>query len=920
MIRFILILFFIFQYFGLKSQTIQSGMSWLTTNPVTNTISPNYPTTNCGNINYSINCSKPFKRSNNGAPYNNNCLIFPSDISITNTFVTMTITFNQPVSNLKIRFIDLDENVSGFTQPEESISQINPPASSVTPLNLAVNPFYLVGGVVTPFDNISNNNNNDASGWVNWNGTLSSVSLRYNRPGSAYALIIDSIYFDCPSICSLIADAGQDFTICNSIPQTINAENPDATNYLWNTGATTSSINVSNAGIYWVEITDGICTDIDSVVVSNEITPSVFLGNDTSICNSQLLTLNASSSSGNYLWSNNATTPTITPNQSGSYWVQVTNSCGSDADTITLTLEIPPILNLGNDSSICINTQITLNPAISNVSYTWQDNSTDSTYVVNQAGNYWVTVTSENCIVSDTIQIDVISPPTVSVPADTTICNNINFVLNPLINGTYTNLIWNNNSTAVNQTVTASGTYWVEVENICGIDRDSISIIVDEIPILNLGNDTTICSNTSLILSPNILNANYTWQNNSTTPTFLVNQNGTYWVEAVSGVCIVSDTIQISILNSPTIELGNDTTVCEVYTTLLTPIIINSYDNLVWNNNSNAISQIANSTGIYWVEVENSCGIDRDSISIIIETAPSVNLGNDTAICANTAISLNPGGTNSTYLWQDNSINSTYLVNQAGIYWVDVTQGSCLVRDSIVISVQEVPVVDLGNDSTVCIGSSVLLNANNLGASYLWQNGSTLQNLTINQDGTYWVNVSNQCGTASDTFNLTIQNQPSINFSSDTLICFGETIILNAEFPDANYLWQDNSTNSTLAVSQAGIYSVIVFSGVCQLNHEFLINTKLCNTEIEMPSIFTPNGDGTNDFFIPVTYQKVKSANLIIVNRWGNVIYNESNLLSGWDGTSNGKECTEGVYFWKIEYEDFNSSKFTEYGYIHLEK
>ena len=780
MIRFILILFFIFQYFGLKSQTIQSGMSWLTTNPVTNTISPNYQTTNCGNINYSINCSKPFKRSNNGAPYNNNCLIFPSDISITNTFLTMTITFNQPVNNLKIRFIDLDENVSGFSQPEESISQINPPASSVTPLNLAVNPFFLVGGIVTPFDNNSTNNNNDASGWVNWNGTLSSVSLRYNRPGSAYALIIDSLYFDCPSICSLNADAGQDFTICNSIPQTINAENPDATNYLWNTGATTSSINVSNAGIYWVEITDGICTDIDSVVVSNEITPSVFLGNDTSICNSQLLTLNASSSSGNYLWSNNATTPTITPNQTGSYWVQATNSCGSDADTINLTIEIPPILNLGNDSSMCINTQITLNPSLSNVSYAWQDNSTNSTYVVNQAGNYWVTVTSENCI--------------------------------------------------------------------------------------------------------------------------------------------VSDTIQISILNAPTIELGNDTTVCEVYTTLLTPIIINSYDNLVWNNNSNTISQIANSTGIYWVEVENSCGIDRDSISIIIETAPIINIGNDTTICAGTAISLNPGGTNSTYLWQDNSTTSTYLVNQAGIYWVDVTQGSCLVRDSIVISVQEVPVVDLGNDSTVCNGSSVFLNAYNLGASYLWQNGSTLQNLTVNQDGTYWVNVSNQCGIVADTFNLTIQNQPVINFSNDTLICFGETTILNAEFPNANYLWQDNSTNSTIVVSQAGIYSVIVFSDVCQLSHEFIINTKLCNTEIEMPSIFTPNGDGTNDFFIPVTYQKVKSANLIIVNRWGNVIYNESNLLPGWDGTSDGKECSEGVYFWKVEYEDFNSIKFSEHGFLHLEK
>ena len=102
MVRFLLLLFFVFQFIGLKGQTIQSGMSWLATNSVTTVTSPNYPTANCGNINYSINCSKPFKRSNNGAPYNNNCLIFPSDISITNTFLTMTITFNQPVNNLKI--------------------------------------------------------------------------------------------------------------------------------------------------------------------------------------------------------------------------------------------------------------------------------------------------------------------------------------------------------------------------------------------------------------------------------------------------------------------------------------------------------------------------------------------------------------------------------------------------------------------------------------------------------------------------------------------------------------------------------------------------------------------------------------------------------------------------------------------------
>ena len=761
------------------SQTVQSGMGWMSSNAVTTATSPNYSAGSCTDINYTINSSETFNGVNNGFPYDNNCILFPSNIGISPTFVDMSITFNQPVNNLRIRFIDLDENVSGFTQPEETITQIVPPPSSVTNLNLSVNPFFLVVGIVTPNDNNATNNNNDASGWVNWTGSLSSVSFRYNRPGSAYALIIDSIYFDCPNSCSVVANAGPDITLCNSNSSNINATNPNATSYLWNTGATTSSINVSTVGTYWVDISNGTCIDRDSVVVSSNISPSVSLGNDTSACAIQPIIIESNSSVGvNYLWSDNTTSDTLIVNQSGSYWVQVSNVCGIDSDTILVTLEIPPTLNLGNDSSICINTQLTLNPSLSNASLLWQDNSLNSTYTVTQAGIYWVTATTSNCVVSDTIQIGIITPPSVSLGNDITSCSNINTVLAPSITGTYTNVIWNNNSTSLTQTTTTSGIYWVDVTNLCGTDRDSINIIIENAPIVNLGNDTTICANTTLVLNPNISNA--------------------------------------------------------------------------------------------------------------------------------------------TFLWQNNTTASSLPISQAGIYWVDVTQGSCIVRDSIEILLQNTPSVNLGNDSTLCNGLSLVLNASFPGVSYQWQNNSTAPTLTINQSGVYWVNVSNQCGIDSDTFNLTIQNPPIINFTNDTTFCLGESIILNANTPNASYLWQDNSTNSTLTVTQNGSYSVIVSIGVCQIQHFFEISTKICNSVIEMPTIFSPNGDGTNDYFTPVSYEKIKSAQLIIVNRWGNLIYDETNLLSGWDGTSNGNECTEGVYFWKIEYEDFNSNKFNSHGFIHL--
>ncbi len=208
--------------FNIVCQTINSGFSWLSSDITSSATSPIYSGVTCTDINYTINSTEYFGGVNNGFPYNNNCIIIPFDIGISSSYIDVSISFNQPINNLSIRFIDLDENVSGFAQPEESITQIVPPPSSVSNLNLSVNPFFLVSGIITPEDNISNINNNDASGWVNWTGTLMNVNFRYNRPGELYGLIIDSIYFDCPSC---IGDCASEIEMPN-----VYSPNSDETN------------------------------------------------------------------------------------------------------------------------------------------------------------------------------------------------------------------------------------------------------------------------------------------------------------------------------------------------------------------------------------------------------------------------------------------------------------------------------------------------------------------------------------------------------------------------------------------------------------------------------------------------------------------------------------------------------------------
>ena len=472
----IFILFSIF-CFNAECQTVNLGFSWLSTSPTTTVSSPSYTAGSCSNINYTITTSEALKGVSNGAPYNNNCLIFPSNINIIPLFVDMTINFNQPVSNLKIRFIDLDENVSGFTQPEESISQINPPPSSVSALGGTINPIFLNGGVVTPFDNNPNFNNNDASGWVNWTGSLSSVSFRYNRPGALYALIIDSIYFDCPTPigCTANAVAGPDVSICNNQATTLNASASTGNQYTWSTGSNNSSVSISTPGIYWVSVSNGTCSDVDTVIVNSQTYQPDVLNDLLVVCPNSTFTLNASSNNvTTYLWNTGQTTASITNSNPGTYWVQISNGTCNYRDTIIVinqNVSFNPIPFL---DTLCANEVLTINAFDNNsTSYLWNTGETSSSINIDQVGSYWVERTSNGCSIKDFINIIEVTNQNTEMSLEK--CNGESLIIfSEQANSN--NILWNNGSTNPSLIVNSSGIYIVSSSNKCGVSTNKFTI------------------------------------------------------------------------------------------------------------------------------------------------------------------------------------------------------------------------------------------------------------------------------------------------------------------------------------------------------------------------------------------------------------------------------------------------------------
>ncbi|MNS30024.1 PKD domain protein [compost metagenome] len=171
-----------------------------------------------------------------------------------------------------------------------------------------------------------------------------------------------------------------------------------------------------------------------------------------------------------------------------------------------------------------------------------------------------------------------------------------------------------------------------------------------------------------------------------------------------------------------------------------------------------------NQTGGYKVVVTNTAGCSDTSVAanVTVNAKPIVNLGNDTAVCANVPLTLNAGNPGATYLWNNNSTNSTLVAAAAGQYRVKVTNSfNCSTSDTINITHKVVPVVNLGNDTMICNVQPLILNAANPGAAYLWNTGATSQTISVNQAGTYSVSVTNASNcTGTDAIAITVMPQP----------------------------------------------------------------------------------------------------------------------------------------------------------------
>lgn len=188
------------------------------------------------------------------------------------------------------------------------------------------------------------------------------------------------------------------------------------------------------------------------------------------------------------------------------------------------------------------------------------------------------------------------------------------------------------------------------------------------------------------------------------------------------------------------------------------------------------------------------------------------------------------------------------------------------------------PVINLGSDIVICAGSSAILNAENAGATYLWNTGANTQSITVTTGGTYYVTVTNAQGSNTDTIEVIVNPVPYVNLGNDTAIATGSSITLDGGNPGSSYLWNTGATTQTITVNTSNTFIVTVSNGsACSDQDSIKININVPPLGIgnidEITNTFTIAPNPAREMvLINISDLKLLHTKAILIDAYGKIV------------------------------------------------
>ncbi|HET6245867.1 MAG: gliding motility-associated C-terminal domain-containing protein [Bacteroidetes bacterium] len=670
---------------------------------------------------------------------------------------------------------------------------------------------------------------------------------------------------------------------------------------------TITNVNSTNQGTYSLIIGDGVCqSPMSTLYIEFDAMPVLNLNNSGVVCQGDSLFLYADTLNGSYSWTGpgNFSSTFISPSliasiqSSGFYYLEVSfPGCPPVKDSIEVTvLAQPPAPALSYNSPLCEYDTLFLNATfLFNAQYNWNGVQSFTSNLQNPfiypalAGNYTATVTLDGCQSQEAyLMVNVQPTPLITnISVNTPICQGSSIILTgqaslPSV------FIWydpfgisyqGNPFTILNSDTTYNGTYeLIVVANGCFSQVSSIEIDVVPLPLLDTIIIVASCDGSPLIIiTDSLTGAIYHW---SGPMTITSNQN---------------------------------------------PLII-----------PNANSSYAGTYSVY-ASVNGCIGNSVNATLTVFPLPEAPNAQSNSPVCMNDTLVLSATGpANSQLIWNGLNLVDTgqtvYFTSQTSgwfTYYVTAQVNGCAsVPDTLLVEIMPGPEnpYPFSNDP-VCTNDTLYLYSSHYnGQNYQWTgplgfqstNSSDLIGLPSTFNSGYYI-LNTNVGNCSITDSILVQVYiaPIVSLGNDTIICNGETLLLEPANNFAQYFWQDYSSSNSFNVGSSGVYFVWVSdSAGCAAMDSIEISYIPCNATF--PNVFTPNGDKKNDFFT-FDSKGYSEFDLKIFNRWGTLIAELNLQANSWDGTLfNGNQAPEGVYFIEFSGVTFEGQIDSSNAFFHL--
>ena len=736
--------------------------------------------------------------------------------------------------------------------------------------------------------------------------------------------------------------------------------------YLWDSAAgnnTTTSVNALPSGTYFVTVTDSnSCTSVFSGDISNTNAATIAFdvvnnnlcnGDSTGFAHAYITTGGTAPFS--FVWSNGSVTDSIYNVVAGVYNVTVTDANGCESiQSVTLTepdnMQISMTSNTqiscygGNDGSLTIQVLGGTSPYL----YLWQDslgNSLGNSNTLNNLsmGALFLTVTDVNNCVSTfngffTQPTQLVLNAVESISASCYNSTNGEAIANPNGGTPPYSYIWFPGG-QITQTATglSAGTYSVTVTDFQGCSTVDTVHINAPTQLQIIGNVTSAncnASNGSVSININGGTQPYAinWSTSSTNDTIINLASGTYTVT-------VTDANSCSSVYSAVV---NNLVAGTIQVTQLTNVLCYGDSNgsitvfmqggtapftYVWS--SGQITGTVNnlSSGNYSVTIydNNNCWDDTTITIIGPSSALSSSITSQNISCVGSndgvaVVNVSYGTSPYTYLWNEGQVTSTISNLVSGNYSVTVSDvNNCTTTNQTTIN-QPTPIqFSLSSNNPLCgngsDGTAEITNVNGGTPpyTYSWTGGQTTSIATGLSSGIYVVTITDSlyCDTTAI---ATLYNPPSMNISDTAGIDATNNLgyinitVLSGGMSPFTYHWLNDSitTSSTFVVTNlpAGEYVItITDANTCQITDTFTIDIQL-----KIPSVITPNKDGTNDDFEILGIAGYNDVSIEIYNRWGDILYvfkgtgmEYTDATRRWNGIYKGKDLPMGSYVYIIK-------------------